>query len=413
MIKAATKRILIFLLATLVIGQACQPTSSVSVSTSQSDLTNTSTVPRDEDTVTTSHETLETRTHHVAGLEEANEESPPEYLTEVIPPCTPINDTVLDPCLPQEPTGVQRVASDGLEGLPHPLPTLDDILLGRWSATGTAYPSLVPHIVIRGIPLSGTTRCHDYPLEYSDYRRDPSSFAEIVFHVHCFAQVRVSEYLVGTGPPELTVSLHREIVHLPTDGGYRESFIAQHGGEDHWVNNALDYPAVRTADVYEGKELVLLLRVSGTIAVETWETELLMGVWFVQRSGDDPPRAVDRDIRLALTAEQRARLDLTLAELERQVRAASANRLAVTDGRIGVASDLPLLVTDANKLSSFYGAVGAVYDDPAQAPATPPPVPGGDEPEGPPANTGGSDGGDDQTPPVPGDDDEQPPNSVP
>ena len=111
--------------------------------------------------------------------------------------------------------------------------------------------------------------------------------------VHCFAEVRVNEYLVGEGPPVLTVSLHRESLHLTSEGGYRESFIAQNGGEDQWVDNVLDFPAGRAEEVYAGKELVLFLRIP-TITVEAWDTELELAVWFVQRTGDNPPRAVER-----------------------------------------------------------------------------------------------------------------------
>ena len=227
-----------------------------------------------------------------------------------------------------------------------------------------------------------------------------------MFHIHCFAEVRISEYLVGEGPPELTVSLHREGLKLPTRDGYRDAFIALHGGEDEYVDNALDFPALRTAAAYEGKELVLFLRIPATIAVEAWSTGLLLSVWFVQRTGDDPPRAVSIDIGLAVTSEQRAQLDIPLAELELQAREAATNRVAVTGGRIGIASNLPMLVTDANEVRTYYGAVGAVYGDPARSPATPPPVPGGDEPQAPLARTGAPETtDDDRTPPTPGDDD--------
>ena len=251
------------------------------------------------------------------------------------------------------------------------------------------YTTLLPHIVVRGTVQPGTSRCKDYRMKPQDYVRQYSFGAEIVVHVHCFADVRINEYLVGEGPPKLTVSLHRQGLLLPTEDGYRDNFIAIHGGEEQWVDNAFEFPAQRTAAAYEGKELVLFLRIPATVAVEAWSTELLLAVWFVQRSGDDPPRAVSRDIRLAFTAEQRAGLDMPLAELERQVRAASANRIAFTGGRIGKASELPMLVTDANDLRTYYEdpSVGVSYE--TDAPALPPPAPGEEEPPAQPATPEG------------------------
>ena len=275
------------------------------------------------------------------------------------------------------------------------------------------YPVLVPHIVIRGTVQPDTFRCDDYQVKPPNYSSDRiKRGATIYVHVHCFAEVRVNEYLVGQGPPVLTVSLYRESLHLSTKGGYREDFIAKYGGEEEWVDNVLDSPARRTAAAYQGKELVLFLGIP-TLAVEAWDTELLLAVWFVQRTGNNPPRAVAREIRLAWTPQVRARLDIALAELEQQVRQAAINRTTVTEGRIGISTDLPMLVTDANQLSTHYGAVGAVYDDPTQTPAKPPPVPGADDPVQPPANTGENETpDDDQTPPTPGDDN-QPPGSAP
>ena len=73
--------------------------------------------------------------------------------------------------------------------------------------------------------------------------------------------------------------------------GYREEFILKYGGEEEWVDKVLEFPAQRTAAVYEGKELVLFLGIPA-ITLEAWDTAGLMAVWFVQRTDDNPPRAV-------------------------------------------------------------------------------------------------------------------------
>ncbi len=146
------------------------------------------------------------------------------------------------------------------------------------------------------------------------------------------------------------------------------------------MDNTLNFPASRAEEVYAGKELVLFLGIP-TLTVEAWATELELAVWFVQKTDDNPPKAVSQNIRLARTPEARARLNMPLAELEQQVRAAAENRTAVTGGRIGIGK-LPLLVTDANELRTYYKAVGAVYDGSENSTVLPPPIPGADYPKG-------------------------------
>ena len=68
---------------------------------------------------------------------------------------------------------------------------------------------------------------------------------------------------------------------------------------------------------------------------------------------------------------------MPLSELIPLIKEAAEERTAITGGRIGVHSSLPLLVTDANKLQDYYGAVGAVYEGEG-ATVLPPPAPGGD-----------------------------------
>ena len=360
--------------------------------------------PVSEESVTTTDSTLD-----LAG---------PAYLEGTVAPCVPIDRSTIDPCEPGMPTQVGQVLQSSSEELMDPIPTIADLLLGKPVQSEPAYPSLAPHVVIRGTVRPDSFRCDDYQGRPPGFTsQNLRNNARPIVHVHCFGDLRVNEYLVGEGPPELTVSLHRESLHIPTVDGYREEFIVKYGGEEEWVDKVLESPAQRTAAVYEGKELVLFLGIP-TTTLEAWDTAGVMAVWFVQRTGDDPPRAVSSAIRLAFTAEERAQLDIPLAELERQVRAASANRVTVTGGRIGKASDLPMLVTDANDLRTFYEdpRVGVSYE--ADAPALPPPAPGEEEPPGPAGNTGGGTTPDsvptpgDETRPSPGDDD-QPPNSVP
>ena len=140
-------------------------------------------------------------------------------------------------------------------------------------------------------------------------------------HFHCFADVRVNEYLFGEGPPNLTVSMFRDSLFLDVWEGYEDVTEEQ-------IRLSFDDAASRTADAYEGLEVFLFLRRPATIAVEAWV----------------------------------ARLDMAYTEFIRQVKQASENRIAVIGGRIGKDSSLPQLVTDANYLHIFYGAIGAVYD---------------------------------------------------
>ena len=333
--------------------------------------------------------------------EAGENQAAPIYLESVLPPCTPLDGIDLDPCAPDllDTAGSGHSSSD--EELWDPPPTISDVMLGM---LGGSRPVLgqITHIVMRGTVRTGTTRCHDYYLKLADYWDEKYKINEGLQYVYCFADIRVNEYLVGEGPPELTISLHREI--LPgfdkiTDGIVvemeRDEVIERYGGENVWLDNLLEWPAAEVAEAYEGKELVLFLRLPYALTLEAFVVDGLFDVWLVQKNDVGDTRAVAGTV------------DIPLVDLERQIREAAANRTQVTGGRIGLRADLPLLVTDANQLHAHYKAVGAVYDGSEDATTLPPPVPGGNEPVGPPANTG-EDPDEDQTPPTPGDDTPRP-----
>ena len=319
---------------------------------------------------------------------------PVSYLEEVIPPCVPIEGSEIDPCLPPILPRVESSIHVTTTALTK-LYSYTDLLMGRDISPYWTPHTRTPHIVIRGTGKPDTNRCALYPVELFDYEldgsdkyRSPELYTNAWLYL-CFMDIRVNEYIVGQGPPDLTVQM------------YIYGFLAL--DLEDWPTLEQKYydVASRRISNYEGKEMILFLGTTDTLAVEAWS---LFGYptewWFIQHSNDEV-RAVSWRIDWATTDELRRQLDLPLDDLVRQIKEAAKERLTLVKGRIGVDSPLPMLVTDANKLQELYGALGAVYEGEG-ATVLPPPVPGGDEPELPPTRTGEGES-DVTTIPAPGD----------
>lgn len=298
------------------------------------------------------------------------------YLEEPIPPCVPFWGSDHNPCFRGQPSEVETLSVVGsVRRWPSPFPTWMDILLGDDDVT------LATHLVIRGEALLGTTRCEAYHLKLGSYWHQLLD-AELInlvedsgLYYYCFTDIGIKEYIVGSGPPILTVAMHIESIGLDTN--FNEWSDTK---KDDWARSRLNNPQYRVATVYEGKEMVLLLGTPYTIAVESWMVSApVAGVWFVQNIGDQI-RAIAQDINWARNNEERSQLDMPLDDLTKQIKQAAEERTSLTDGRMGVESYLPLLVTDANFLQDFYVSAGAMYDDSEGATVLPPPVPGSGDP---------------------------------
>ena len=77
------------------------------------------------------------------------ETTPPKYLTEEIPPCTPVEGSTVDPCEP----GLTWMAAGGSYTI-GPEPRDMRVFLG-----GERLTVSVAHLVVRGTYLPGTVRC--------------------------------------------------------------------------------------------------------------------------------------------------------------------------------------------------------------------------------------------------------------
>lgn len=292
----------------------------------------------------------------------------PLYLEEMIPPCVP-TETEPDPCPPELPAPLLESNHQSSSLLMLEIPTFDERLIWDPGDDGV----IQVHIVVRGTVKRGTTRCDMYRAKVPDYMVKEFKVTRIVdqyivdyYHYSCFANINVKEYIVGGGPPTLTILI--DLVALD------ESDL----DSERKISDVLEYYGnpETTATAYEGREIIFFLGPAPSIEVEAWAGIGGGSMWFLQQT-EDGIRAIAENYTRAITDEQRQKLDLPLDEMIEDIKQAALNRAAITGGRIGTDPNLPMYITDANKLRDYYISVGAVYDDSDRATRLPPPVPGG------------------------------------
>ena len=287
----------------------------------------------------------------------------PSYLTEEIPPCTPVPGSSVDPCEPGA-EGTLITESKGLI-LIEPALLVEDLMSGL----GTKL--YVTHIVLRGTYLPGTVRCTSgHRNRYPSYVGDDWD----VLFIYCFADVRVNSYLLGAGPPTLTVIVAsilygREgaddddygVEQLETRRSIYESVLVDGG------RLKSDRPLRRGIG---GKEVVLFIGPSTSLSVEAWR---VFRTWDVERREDDSVVALHPNRRW-FNREEQSYAEMELPALRQAVTTAHQERVAAHGGRTTADPNFPMFVTDANRLRQFFSdpKVGG-YDPGAPTPAPPPP----------------------------------------
>ncbi len=284
-----------------------------------------------------------------AGSRDTSGNAPLVYLQEDIPVCSAVAGSERDPC--------------AVTGPPN-LPSFSDIEYLRvpnyWDLhfdVDDPPNVFAPHLVIRATFLPDTTRCDLYEREAPAFSPFDYLGTEVL---ECFIDARVNDYLFGTGPPTLTLEAYSLVV----------------GGGSVFSYERYSADAART---YEGREGVMFLAPSLTTDVEAW---WVTECWDVQRVGDNvtvvaPYKDYFVSWRKRFTDEDRALMERPLDEFETVIREAAVARATATGGRIAVGDDLPMLITDANLLRPYYEHPGVGVSYETDAPALPPPVPGG------------------------------------
>ena len=350
----------------------------------------------------------------LAACESELKPSPYEgYLTEEIPPCTPVAGSSVDPCEPgaKIETTVFGAASSGW------IFEYDKPWTIRQFLDGSAI-TFIPHIVLRGTYIPGTVRCTSGNPNRTPSYVEPGYFQHSIA-IQCYADVRVSGYVLGQGPARLTVlvAFHHywHGYYAPTsadDISEQEAVERFHTAHVMVLENG---PELTGEGIYD-REVVLFIGPGHNHATEVWE---VYGTWDVQRKEDGvviavhPDRDDWRDIRPDKYREHLSSLEMDLPRFKKEVLATNQVRVSEYGGRTASEDiqsraegvELPLLISDIHDLDEFMANTGA-YDHPDGTPVPPPPVPG----EGDPVPTiRADDSTPESSPPVPGGEEESTP----
>ena len=194
-----------------------------------------------------------------------------------VPLCTPIEGSSVDPCEPGVSIKTTAFTPPGSEwvNLYDSPATIQEILQGDSVVT-------VSHLAVRGTFTPNSVRCvSGAPYHIPAYVK-PGLFRNSVA-IQCYADIRANGYLIGRGPPNLTVLV--SFLHY-WDGYYADVAQAE-GKTEAEIVETIRLAHIKTLEndpgIY-GREAVLFVGTPHNLAVEVWE---LYALWDIQELEDD------------------------------------------------------------------------------------------------------------------------------
>ena len=284
----------------------------------------------------------------------------------VVPACTPWPGSAIDPCerrVPWEWPGLKYPSVVSLIAVPNPPLTIRGAIDKAFERR-----SRVPHIIVRGIVVPGSTRCASQTgtgLFLSDPSK-PHRWRGDSHAIRCYSEIEIREYLVGSGSARVTLltglrnydDQHRSYGIVPRDADY----FADISG-----------PLV---EALEGREWIFWLELPSDPSNEVWDSTKH---WSVQKLANGTVVAVDRFSGWHSESDQskyQSRLEIPLADYAAQVKSAHAHYVTLYGGKVDASDGAPDLIASADdaSLKAYLRAEG-VYDIPGFTASPPPPPP--------------------------------------
>ena len=321
------------------------PTPTIEVSA-----TATPTLPTSEPTATATMEspqveiepTVTVQISPTPESEAASTESAP-----VIPPCTPYPGSDKNPCERRVPWEWPTIKDTGFVTTiwapwpPYTAREWVDWAFDTWIT--------VPHVIVRGVPVPGSTRCatHKPSIGLKGSATDELLVFNAWTDIDCYTDIAVREYVFGSGPSVITY----------TSGGRTADEISDDFGE---VERDAEYFAEITSPLsesLEGYEWVFWLVPPLDASQAAWDLVLL---WDVQRLDDGTVVAVSESRTSRRdNSKYLDKLEPTLESFVTETKAAMAHYVELYDGRVGESPDAPLFLPSAD-LSSVYEYIKAM-----------------------------------------------------
>ena len=292
---------------------------------------------------------------------------PAPQLSVIVPPCIPFPGSHIDPCERRDTWPRLNPYVNFSYELTQPAPALVD---GYLSFIDLEYYESAVQFVVRAIPIPGSTRCGTFGSFGTRFRITSGNRESALDRTHCWVDLAVNEYIVGSGPARLTIDIGVWIA-----GGDR----------DELANQARVF-----GERFEGWEWVITLKGPNDPNNASWkllwhrDVQLLddgtvvVVSWF-KRDYLRNSLPEFRDINLE-------RAEMTLTQYRNEARSAYEKYREATGGRIGAVNDingnpLPFLADDASveSLLAYIGQI-EVVEASEYTPKSPPPVPGENDP---------------------------------
>ena len=294
----------------------------------------------------------------------------PDYLEEDIPPCTPVDGATQDPCGPTLPAGNADTPSLAHHDDPFSIRSFlgeqhDYMRYGERIAAPTEYTSpFAGHVVVRATYLPGTVRCKaNRTVRYLGETTEAVLPTGWVNRLQCFVDIRVNSYILGEGPPKMSV-----IAVTPSISRNGVTQAQQEAIERRWEQSLEGEDG--EGDGIVGREAVLFLGPAFDYSVMAWE---VYTTWGVNQLDDGTVMVLHPYGYVWPSPQHRAQVAMTLADFTAAVATAHASRTAKHGGRIDTSPNSPKVVLDANKLHQHHVDTGNMAH-PSGPPEPPPPV---------------------------------------
>ena len=287
-----------------------------------------------------------------------------DYFDAYVEPCAPYPGSSKDPCERRVPWEWPRLKNPNfVADIWEPWPPFT---VREWVDWKFGYWHKVPHFIVRGVAVPGSTRCasHGPDILIKVTEADELKVGGAMTDIDCYTDIAVRQYIFGSGPSRITYrSGGRSVDELSGDFGTVERDSAYFADITSPLTKSL-----------EGYEWIIWLTTPQDASQGAWKAT---SMWDVQRREDGAIVGVSR-YRVGSNDESvyLDELEPALEDFVPDTKAAMAHYVELYGGKIGDSANAPSFISspDLSSIYEYIKLMGAL-DVPGFTFTPPPPSP--------------------------------------